>query len=97
MNAREEAQSYLNFKAFSRKGLIDQLSSKYGAGYTLAEATFAVDSLGVNWNEQAVKAAKEYLDFKPFSRQALIEQLSSPYGGGFTYNEAVYGVSGAGL
>ncbi len=96
-NARRSAQQYLQFQPFSRLGLIDQLSSQYGEGYAYNDAVFAVDSLGVNWNEQAVKSAKQYLKMSPFSRQGLIEQLASPAGEKFTYAEAVYGVNGAGL
>ena len=84
-------------QAFSRAGLIKQLSSQYGAGYSLADATFAVDSLNVDWNAQAARAAKEYLSTQPFSRAGLIEQLSSQYGAEFTYAQAVYGVNAAGL
>ena len=96
-NAIQSARDYLSLMAFSRDGLIKQLSSQYGEGYSVADATFAVDSLNVNWNEQAAKAAKEYLDTMPFSRDGLIKQLSSPFGGGFTYDQAVYGVNAVGL
>ncbi|HTN79281.1 MAG TPA: Ltp family lipoprotein [Acidimicrobiales bacterium] len=96
-NAIRSAQDYLRLMAFSRAGLIEQLSSPYGEGYSVADATFAVDSLNVDWNEQAAKKAKEYLAVMPFSRAGLIEQLSSPYGEGFTYDQAVYGVNAAGL
>lgn len=91
------AQSYLSMTAFSRKGLIRQLSSDAGDGYSVADATFAVDYLKVNWNEQAVKAAKSYLSMTHFSRSGLIRQLESSAGDGFTHKQAVYGVSKAGL
>jgi len=96
-NALESAKQYLETQAFSRKGLIEQLSSKYGEGYSKADATWAVDHLKVNWNEQAYRAAKEYLDTMPFSRAGLIQQLESPEGGGFTHAQAVYGATKAGL
>jgi len=89
-NAQDSATSYLDFTGFSRLGLIEQLSSQYGDGYALADATWAVDSLGVNWNEQAVRSAKSYLDFTSFSRQGLIEQLSSAYGDQYTVAQATY-------
>ena len=60
-------------------------------------ATRAVDSLHVNWNEQAANAAKEYLSTQSFSRRGLIEQLESDAGEGFTHSQAVYGVDNAGL
>ena len=57
-NALGSAQDYLDYTAFSRLGLIDQLSSEYGEGFDLADATWAVDQLRVDWNEQAVKSGR---------------------------------------
>jgi hypothetical protein len=96
-NAIESAKGYLDYGAFSRSGLIHQLSSNYGEGYSKADATFAVDHLNVNWNEQAAKSAEDYLSYDAFSRQGLIDQLSSKYGEGFTHAQAVYGVNQTGL
>ena len=45
-NALGSAEDYLDYTAFSRLGLIDQLSSEYGEGFDLADATWAVDQLG---------------------------------------------------
>jgi hypothetical protein len=94
-NARESAESYLENQAFSRCGLINQLSSQYGAGFPKADAIYAVDHIDVNWNAQAVRAAKDYLDTQSFSRSGLIQQLQSPYGACFTHAQAVYGVNKA--
>jgi hypothetical protein len=96
-NAIRSAQGYLEFKAFSRQGLIQQLSSDAGDGYSVKAATAAVDSLHINFNEQAYKAAKSYLEMMGFSRRGLIEQLDSDAGEGFTHSQAVYGVDKAGL
>ena len=96
-NARRSAESYLDTMAFSRQGLIEQLSSEAGAGFSRADAIYAVDAVSPDWNEQAAKAAQSYLDTMPFSRQGLIEQLSSEAGAGFTHAQAVYGVNAAGL
>ena len=52
-NAVRSAQSYVDMMGFSRQGLIDQLSSEYGDQYSVADATLAVDSLGVDWNVNA--------------------------------------------
>lgn len=91
------AESYLNVSAFSRKGLINQLSSAYGEGFSVADATYAVDHITVDWNEQAAKSAKSYLQVTNFSRKGLIEQLESSSGEGFTHAQAVYGAKAAGL
>ena len=96
-NALSAAQDYLDYSAFSRQGLIDQLSSKYGSGFGVEDATWAVSQLSVDWRQQAVSAAKDYLNFSSFSRQGLIDQLSSPYGSQFTLEEATYAVNKIGL
>ena len=88
-NAVGAAESYLGYTAFSRTGLIEQLEFE---GYDTADATFAVDYLKVNWNEQAVKSAKSYLDYTSFSLSGLIEQLQFE---GFTYEQAAYGANKA--
>jgi len=71
------ANQYLSTMAFSQQGLIDQLDSPYGGGYSANDATVAVDSLTVDWNAEAVQAAKEYLQTQPFSCSDLIQQLDS--------------------
>lgn len=95
-NAVRSANAYLSTMAFSRAGLIEQLSSPYGEGYDSADATVAVDSLSVNWNEQALRSAQEYLNMMGFSCRGLIEQLSSDVGSMFTVEQATYGANQAG-
>jgi Host cell surface-exposed lipoprotein len=90
------AEEYLNTEAFSQQGLIDQLDSQYGSGYSVNDATVAVDSLTVNWNAEAAQAAKEYLQTQPFSCSDLIQQLDSPDGSQFTVAQATYGATQAG-
>lgn len=81
---------------FSRDGLIEQLSSPYGDGYSVSDATAAVDSLSVDWNAQAVRSAEQYLQMTGFSCSGLIEQLSSEYGSKYTIDQATYGAKQAG-
>ncbi len=90
------AKQYLSTQAFSKQGLIDQLDSPDGSGYSVNDATVAVDSLTVNWNAEAVQAAKEYLQTQPFSCSDLIQQLDSPDGDQFTVAQATYGATQAG-
>lgn len=98
-NALASAQNYLAMMAFSRQGLIDQLSSEYGDKYPVEAATKAVDYLEennlVDWNEQAYKAAQNYLSMMSFSQQQLVEQLSSDYGDKYTQEQAEYGAAKA--
>jgi hypothetical protein len=90
-NAIGTAEDYLDYSHFSRKGLIDQLEYE---GFSTKVATFAVDSLHVDWNAQAWGTAEDYLKYSHFSRKGLIDQLEYE---GFTHAQAVYGVNKAGL
>ena len=90
--ALQAAKSYLSFGSFSRAGLIRQLTSSYGEGFSRADAVWGVNHAHANWYREAVQAAKSYLKTGSFSRAALIHQLESPYGEHFTHAQAVYGV-----
>lgn len=89
-NALDKAKSYLDYTAFSKEGLIEQLEYE---GFTNAEAKFGVDNCGANWNEQAAKKAKQYMDYSSFSKQGLIDQLEYE---GFTSEQAEYGAKSVG-
>jgi hypothetical protein len=93
------AQNYLSDgEGFSREGLIQQLTSQYGNGFSYSDATFAVNYLNPDWDAQAAECAKNYVsDGQGFSRSSLIQQLTSTYGNGFTYSQAEYGATAAGL
>lgn len=90
LNALKKAQSYLDFSAFSRSGLIEQLEFEQ---FSHDEAVYAVDHCGADWKEQAAKKAAAYLEFSSFSKQELIDQLKFE---GFSSSEAEYGVSAVG-
>ena len=90
-NARQKAEQYLDYSAFSREGLIDQLEYE---GFSENDAEYGTDSLNADWREQAAIKAKEYLDYSSFSRKGLIDQLVYE---GFTQKQAEYGVSTTGL
>jgi hypothetical protein len=90
-NAVRSASDYLKFQAFSRSGLIHQLEFE---GFSTADATYGVDKLNVDWNEQAAKSAADYLKFSSFSHSSLVAQLKFE---GFTAQQAEYGVKQTGL
>ena len=90
-NAISAAKSYLDYTAFSKSGLIDQLKFEK---YSASDARFAVNHITVDWNEQAAKSAQSYLDYSSFSRQGLIDQLEFE---GFTTQQATHGVNTTGL
>lgn len=84
------AQNYLEYTAFSRSGLIEQLEYE---GYSSQEAEYALGQLSVNWNQQAALSAENYLEYSAFSRSGLIEQLQYE---GFTRSQAEYGAEAVG-
>ncbi|MUU70545.1 Ltp family lipoprotein [Pseudarthrobacter sp. GA104] len=90
-NALRKAESYLKYSAFSRTDLIGQL--EYNK-FSTEDATWAVDRVTVDWNEQAAKKAASYLKYSSFSRGDLVDQLLF---NGFTPEQAEYGVSTTGL
>ncbi len=90
-NAVRTANDYLDYMAFSRSGLIGQLEYE---GYSTEDATYAVDTITVDWNQQAAETAMNYLEYTSFSRSGLIDQLLYE---GFTAEQAEYGVSQTGL
>jgi len=89
-NALETAKDYLDYTAFSREGLIEQLEYE---GFSHSEAAYAVNHCGANWNDQAERMAQQYLDYTSFSRSGLIEQLEYE---GFTHEQAVHGAEAVG-
>jgi hypothetical protein len=93
--AVDSATGYLSEgQGFSEQGLLRQLTTTAGEGFTEAQAEYAISSLHPDWDAQAVDAAKGYLgDGQGFSRSSLIQQLTSSYGDGFTEAQAEYGVN----
>jgi Host cell surface-exposed lipoprotein len=96
-NAIRAAKDYLRTGAFSKQGLIDQLDSSYGDGYSVSVATAAVNSLNVNWYAEAVRSARDYLRNESFSCQGIIQQLSSSFGDKYTLAQARYAARKVGL
>lgn len=97
--AIESAQSYLdNLGGFSEEGLLKQLTSSYGEGFSQADAQFAINYLHPDWYQQAVESAKSYIsDGMGFSKAGLYQQLTSSYGEGFTAGQANYALTQVGM
>jgi Host cell surface-exposed lipoprotein len=96
--AIDAAEGYINMgSGFSRQGLIQQLDSSAGDGFSQTLATFAVNHIKVNWYQQAVESAKGYMQMGGFSYSSLVQQLDSSAGEGFTYAQAVYAAKKVGL
>ncbi|WP_309628760.1 Ltp family lipoprotein [Brevundimonas sp.] len=95
-NAARSARDYLTVAGFSRDGLIQQLSSSAGDGYSEADATAAVDSLDADWNANAARSARDYLEISGFSCSGMVQQLSSRSGDKYTREQAEHGAREAG-
>jgi hypothetical protein len=96
--AVDAAKGYLSLgQGFSEQGLLQQLTSSAGNGFTQAQAEFAINYLHPDWDQQAVEAAKGYLQLGGFSRASLIQQLTSSAGSGFTEAQAEYAANQVGL
>jgi len=96
--AVDAANGYLSEgQGFSEQGLLQQLTSSAGDGFTETQAEYAINSLHPDWDAQAVDAAKGYMQMGGFSQASLIQQLISSYGDGFTQAQAEYAVSQVGL
>jgi ABC-type transport system involved in multi-copper enzyme maturation permease subunit len=92
--AVDAAKGYLSMgQGFSEQGLLNQLTSSAGSGFTQAQAEFAISYLHPDWDAQAVDAAKGYLQLGGFSRASLLQQLTSSAGSGFTQAQAEYAVN----
>lgn len=90
LNALSKANDYLNYSAFSKSGLVEQLEYE---GFSNKEAKYGADHCGADWKEQAAKKAKDYMDYDSFSKQGLIDQLLYE---GFTQSQAEHGASAVG-
>ena len=88
------AKGYLSMgQGFSEQGLLQQLTSSAGNGFTQAQAEYAINYLHPDWDAQAVDAAKGYLQLGGFSQASLLQQLTSSAGSGFTQAQAEYAVN----
>lgn len=90
-NARQKAEQYLRVSAFSRTGLVKQLTFE---SFSQEDANYAVDAVGADWTEQADKKAQQYMATQSFSRAGLIKQLQFE---GFTAEQAAHGAAAVGL
>lgn len=84
--AREDALFYWSSNWYSRNGLINWLVDN---GHSYADASYGVDSLGVDWFSEASGMANYYISDLYFSRVGLIAQLEYE---GFTTSQATFGV-----
>jgi hypothetical protein len=93
--AVDAAQEYLSEgQGFSEQGLLSQLTSSAGNGFSNSDAEFAISHLSPDWDAQAVDAANGYLsEGQGFSEQGLFQQLTANAGDGFTESQAEYAIN----
>jgi hypothetical protein len=93
--AVDAAEGYLSEgQGFSKEGLLSQLTSSAGNGFSKSDAEFAIKYLHPDWDAQAVDAANGYLnEGQGFSDQGLIQQLTANAGSGFTNAQAEYAIN----
>lgn len=98
LQALAAAKGYLaSGLGFSQASLAAQLTSSAGNGFAAADAQWAVDQSGADWNAQAAKAAKGYLTSgMGFSEASLTAQLTSSAGNQFTQPQADSAVAQSG-
>lgn len=70
--ALEKAIDYIDYSAFSKEGLYDQLKFE---GFSNKEARFAVNHIDASWKKQALLKGQDYLNYSSFSKQGLYDQL----------------------
>lgn len=88
LQAIQTAKDYLDTIHLSQTELLQMLSVE---NIDLEDAKFALDYLGIDWNQQAQKKAKEYCKHKiGFSKEKLKAQLLFDH---FTEEEADFAVS----
>lgn len=95
-NALATAEEYNEDQPMSKAGLLDQLTSKDGEGFTQAAGEYAVNHIQANWNENALKCAKDYEKTEHLSRADVQDQLGSSIddgGEGFTQSEVQYAMN----
>ncbi|MFW8053266.1 Ltp family lipoprotein [Vagococcus fluvialis] len=85
-NALKKAEDYLNYTAFSKSGLYDQLIYEK---FPNDSAQFAIDNIETDWNKQALSKAEDYLNYSSFSNEGLYDQLIYE---GFTDEQARYAI-----
>ncbi len=81
------ARYRIDSEGLSKKALIQHLTAE---GYDRANATFAANNVGADWQEEAVEKARDRMDKDGYSKRSLVEHLGSD---GFTRAQAEYAVN----
>ncbi|MDY5840484.1 MAG: Ltp family lipoprotein [Corynebacterium camporealensis] len=88
--ALAKAESYMSYSNFSKEGLLRQLHSEHGEGFSDEAARYAVDTIDIDWNEKAVASANAHTKNSDISRAGLEHLLTSDRGLAFTEEETQF-------
>jgi hypothetical protein len=92
-NALKKAEQYSDTMYMSKKGIYNQLISKYGENFSNEAAQYAIDNIEADWNKNALEKAKNYQQTMNMSKNRIYDQLISEYGEKFTKSEAQYAIN----
>ncbi len=85
LQAERRAKEYLSDAVYSRSGLIEEVETD---GFSIEEATAAVDNCDVDWFTQAKKDAQKRMKYGGSSYETIIEFLIDE---GYTREQSEYG------
>ena len=87
--AMKTAKTYLGYIDYSYSGLVNQLELE---GYSNTDAVKAVEMLGIDWNEQALKCANAYIVKSKMTKKEVKKQMKAD---GFTDSQIEYAIENA--
>lgn len=91
--ALNEAENLLADEPYSKQGLYDRLTSQEGGAYPQEAAQHAVDNIGADWNNEALRAAEKIREDNPDATgDEIFDQLTDDNEWNFTDEEAQYAV-----
>ena len=92
-SAINKAEIYGNRMYMSKQAIYEQLTSEHGERFSSEAAQYAVDTLDIDYKQNALEKAKFYQSKMSMSPERIREQLTSEYGEQFTAEEADYAMA----
>lgn len=93
--AAEAARDQISYGPRSRAALIEYLTTERAEGtFAESDVIIAINSLNIDWDQQATEQAEKSLRSMAYSRQALIDRLEYK---GFSPDQSIRAVDGLGV
>ena len=89
-SAVEAAKKYLDSGSYSYTALVDKLQQD---GYSTADAEYAANNCGADWNKKAAEEAKALISSGTYTKEELIDKLMLK---GYTFEQAASGAEANG-